>query len=39
MENKFDFEDEKATNVDVSSEKVKADAKNFVECFLFRFVL
>jgi uncharacterized hydrophobic protein (TIGR00271 family) len=31
MENKFDFEDEKATNVDVSSEKVKADAKNFVE--------
>ncbi len=31
MENKFDFEDEKATNVDVSSEKVKADAKNFAE--------
>ena len=31
MENKFYFEDEKATNVDVSSEKVKADAKNFVE--------
>ena len=31
MENKFDFQEEKATNGDASSEKVKADAKNFIE--------
>src|SRR5690606_11555954 len=31
MENKFDFEDEKAINGENSSENVNSDAKNFVE--------